>query len=356
MELLELGIAAARAGNRQEARMYLEAATFAKPDNEQAFLWLSFVLDDRKLAMRCLERVLSINPQNEQAKRGLTWLQSQGAAQGVPLPRRLTDAEMSALLGALNHPDEQVAVKAIRQLGEAGDARAVDRLLHLLVVGKSKTIQAQARAALIAIGTASVEPALNRLMRETDLSVASQLAAVLARVHSMAALAACREVVEKAPHPATRYAMVVNLTASSHGEAALGIIRDYVADAQQDERARAAVVTALGQGIKSKTLNADQGLSTLSGMAADLCLSWLLRQAALLALGISNQPFAVRQILSALSDKDERVRLAAVDALCKFTPPQTSLLDKLAHSADKAVRTRANQILTSLASDRRSTA
>ena len=62
MDLLELGIAAVRAGNRQEARMYLEAVTMAEPDNAPAFLWLSFVLDDRKLAMRCLERVLEIDP------------------------------------------------------------------------------------------------------------------------------------------------------------------------------------------------------------------------------------------------------------------------------------------------------
>lgn len=345
MELLELGIAAARAGNRQEARMYLEAATFAEPENEQAFLWLSFVMDDRKLAMRCLERVLNINPNNEQAKRGLAWLQSQKAGPGMPLPQRLSDDELSALLLALDHSSDQVVTQAILHLSAAGDARAVDPLLQSLLGSKSKTIQAQARAALIAIGTPSVEPALNRLMREADLATALQLAAVLARVHSMAAVAACREVIEKAQHPAARYAMVINLTASSHGEAALGIIRDYLADAQQDERARAAVVTALGQAVKSKTLNADLGLSLLLEIVADSRLSPVLRQAAVLALGISNQPSAVRHILNALGDKDEGIRLAAVDALAKFTPPQTSLLDKLAHSADKAVRARANQIL-----------
>ena len=76
MDLMELGIAAARANNRAEARMFLEAATLEDPTNEQAFLWLSFVLDKPKLALRCLERVLELDPDNQQAKRGLDWLRS----------------------------------------------------------------------------------------------------------------------------------------------------------------------------------------------------------------------------------------------------------------------------------------
>jgi len=145
MELLELGIAAARGGNRQEARMYLEAVTLAEPDNEQAFLWLSFVMDDRKLAMRCLERVLNINPNNEQAKRGLAWLQSQKAGLGMPLPQRLDDGELSVLLRALNHSSDQVVTQAILHLSAASDARAVDPLLKLALGSKSKTVQSQAR-------------------------------------------------------------------------------------------------------------------------------------------------------------------------------------------------------------------
>src|SRR4030042_462036 len=185
MDLMELGIAAARANNRAEARMFLEAATLQDPTNEQAFLWLSFVLDEPKLAMRCLERVLELDPDNQQARRGLEWLRSKKSGTGTLLPQRLSDAEMSAALQALRHPDDQVVVKAIRRLGEAGGARGVDPLVKLLASTKSKAVLSQARTALIAIGTPSVDPVLHLVLNETNPEIASELAGVLGPVHAM---------------------------------------------------------------------------------------------------------------------------------------------------------------------------
>ena len=347
MDLMELGIAAARANNRAEARMFLEAATLQDSTNEQAFLWLSFVLDEPKLAMRCLERVLELDPDNQQAKRGLEWLRSKKGT-GALLPQRLSDAEMAMALQSLHHPVEQVAIKAIRRLGEAGDARGVDPLVKLLTSTKSKAVQSQARTALIAIGTPSVDPVLHLLLNETNPEIASQLAAVLARVHSMAALTACREVTERARHPAARYAMVLNLTASVHGEAALGVVRNYVEDAGQDQRARAAILMAIGQAIKGKTLDANQGVRFLMDIQADPHLRAALGHAALIAMGVSSQPSVLRYILEAMGDKDTQRRVVAVDAIARFTPPQTALLEKLARSPDAVVRKRANQILDQL--------
>jgi HEAT repeat protein len=348
MDLIELGIAAARAKNRAEARMFLEAATLQDPTNEQAFLWLSFVLDEPKLAMRCLERVLELDPDNQQAKHGLDWLRTKKTGTGTLLPQRLSDAEMATALQSLRHPDEKMAIKAIRRLGEAGDARGVDPLSKLLTSTKSKAVQSQARTALIAIGTPSVDPVLRLVLNETNLEIASQLAAVLARVHSMAALTACREVMEQARHPAARYAMALNLTASVHGEAALGIVRDYVEDARQDQRARAAILTAIGQAIKGKTLDANQGARFLMDIQADPNLGASLGYAALMALGASSQPSVMRYILEAMGDKDTQRRMVAVDAIARFTPPQTALLEKLARSPDPVVRKQANQILDQL--------
>jgi len=347
MDLLELGIAAARAKNRAEARMYLEGATLEDPTNEQAFLWLSFVLDEPKLAMRCLERVLELDPHNQQARRGLEWLRSKKGT-GALLPQRLSDAELAVALQSLRHPEKQVVIKAIRRLGEAGDARGVDPLVKLLTSTKSKAVQSQARTALIAIGTPSVDPVLHLLLNETNPEIASQLAAVLARVHSMAALTACREVTERARHPAARYAMVLNLTASVHGEAALGVVRNYVEDAGQDQRARAAILMAIGQAIKGKTLDANQGVRFLMDIQADPHLRAALGHAALIAMGVSSQPSVLRYILEAMGDKDTQRRVVAVDAIARFTPPQTALLEKLARSPDAVVRKRANQILDQL--------
>lgn len=349
MGLLEMGIAAARGGNRAEARMLLEGATLEDPGNEQAFLWLSFVLDEPKLAMRCLERVLEINPANEQAKRGLAWLRGQETAKGgAALPTRLSDADLAAAMKALRHPDEQIVGNAIRRLGETGDSRVVKPLVQLLAASKSKLVQTQARLALIGIGTPSVEPVMDRLMKERNPEIASQLAAILARIRSMAALAACREVVERAAQPVASYSMAINLTASAHGEAALSIVRDYLADARQDERARSAVVMAIGQSVKNKALEAQPGLKALMEIRASLALPSSLQRAALVALGVSSQPSVVRYILEAAGDKDVQMRVSAVDALARFTPPQVALLDKLARSPDQAVRTRANQILDKL--------
>jgi HEAT repeat protein len=345
MDLFELGIAAARAGNKAEARMYLEAVTMAEPDNAQAFLWLSFVLEDPKLSMRCLERVLEIEPDNEQARRGVAWLRSQKGDKAAPLPPLLSDADLTKLVQILKHPDEQIVVRAIRYLGQAGGARAVEPLLNLLTSARSKTLQAEARTALIAIGTPSVDPVLQRLLGESNVDTVGQLAAILARVRSMAALAACRDVMDHARHPATRYAMVLNLTASVHGEAALGIVRDYVFDSTQDLRVRTAIVTALGQAIKNKAADANQGIGFLMDMHLEPAWPISMRQAALIAIGISSQPSVVRYLIEAIGDKDPQLRVAAVDALARFTPPQVAVLDKLAHSPDVVVRKRANQIL-----------
>jgi len=354
MSLLEMGIAAARSGNRAEARMLLEGVTLMEPDNEQAFLWLSFVLDEPKLATRCLEHVLELDPDNEQARRGLSWLRSQQAAKGEVLPQRLSDAELSASLQALSHTDEQTVIGAIRRLWEASDSRAVDPLVKLLVITKSKTIQAQAHAALIAIGTPSVEPVLDRLMKEGDPKVAPRLAAVLARIHSMAALEACREVVKGAEHPVARYLMALYLCASTHGDAAMSVVRDYLADARHDERARASVVMAIGQAIRHGTLEAKQSIQTLMEIKENSSLPPSMQRAALVALGSSSQPSVVRTILEATRDKDVQMRVAAVDALARFAPPQVALLDKLARSRDQAIRTRANQILDKLQADQKS--
>jgi HEAT repeat protein len=354
MNLMEMGLAAARSGNRDEARMFLEAVTLQEPDNEQAFLWLAFVLDDPKLAIRCLERVLEINPDNERAERGLSWLRSRRAGEGEVLPQRLPDAELSTLTWLLNHPDERVVIGAARRLGQVSDSRAVEPLADLLVTTTSDAVRAQARAALTGMGTPSIEPVLGHLMKTRDFKVASQLAAILARIHSMAALEACREVVRRAEQPVARYAMALNLTASAHGEAALSVVRDYLADARQDERARAAIVMALGQGIRRGAMEAKSGVRTLMEIWANASLPASVQRAALLALGASSQPSVVKHIFGATGHQDVHMRVTAVDALARFVPPQVELLDRLARSTDKVVRTRARQMLEKLQTDQES--
>lgn len=72
--ILEQAMVAARAGRKAEARQLLERVLEADERNEQAWLWMSGVVDDDAERIICLENVLTINPYNETARKGLAAL------------------------------------------------------------------------------------------------------------------------------------------------------------------------------------------------------------------------------------------------------------------------------------------
>jgi tetratricopeptide (TPR) repeat protein len=74
VELLQRGIAAAKAGQKQAARQALLQAIELDEQNEQAWLWLSGVVESFEDRRVCLENVLTINPNNGHAQAGLRWL------------------------------------------------------------------------------------------------------------------------------------------------------------------------------------------------------------------------------------------------------------------------------------------
>jgi tetratricopeptide (TPR) repeat protein len=75
--LLQQGIAAAKAGRMQEARQVLFKVIELDERNEQAWLWLSSVVESLEDKRVCLENALAINPQNSHALSGLRWLDQQ---------------------------------------------------------------------------------------------------------------------------------------------------------------------------------------------------------------------------------------------------------------------------------------
>ncbi len=77
------GIRAHRAGKTSEARALLEKAVEADSYNEQAWLWLSAVVETPEEQRTCLNNVLVINPDNENARQGLAMLKSPGEASQV---------------------------------------------------------------------------------------------------------------------------------------------------------------------------------------------------------------------------------------------------------------------------------
>jgi tetratricopeptide (TPR) repeat protein len=73
-DLLKQGIAAARAGRTDEARQKLMRVIELDEQNEQAWLWLSGVVESNADRRLCLENVLTLNPANTAAQKGLRLL------------------------------------------------------------------------------------------------------------------------------------------------------------------------------------------------------------------------------------------------------------------------------------------
>lgn len=72
--LLQQGIATAKAGNKAEARALLMKLIEIDERNEQGWLWLAGVVEAPDDMRTCLENVLALNPDNKQARKGLAWL------------------------------------------------------------------------------------------------------------------------------------------------------------------------------------------------------------------------------------------------------------------------------------------
>lgn len=95
-EWLRQGIAAARAGDTENAYELLLKVVDVDEYNEQAWLWLSSVVESDADREVCLENVLAINPENKVAKAGLVHLHSKAAelaAAAETLPEPVSRSE-----------------------------------------------------------------------------------------------------------------------------------------------------------------------------------------------------------------------------------------------------------------------
>jgi tetratricopeptide (TPR) repeat protein len=73
-ELRRQGIAAAKAGQKDEARQLLQQSLRLDPGSEAAWLWLVSVSRDQRERLFCLNKLLEINPNNEMALQSLQQL------------------------------------------------------------------------------------------------------------------------------------------------------------------------------------------------------------------------------------------------------------------------------------------
>ncbi len=84
-DYLQQGIAAAKAGDKSRAFDLLTCASEIPAISEQAWLWLSSVVNDDSERLYCLDRVLRINSQNTAAQRGSAILRQKGFFPAVPV-------------------------------------------------------------------------------------------------------------------------------------------------------------------------------------------------------------------------------------------------------------------------------
>ncbi|EFO81702.1 TPR repeat-containing protein [Oscillochloris trichoides DG-6] len=84
---MQLGIEAARDGNKEEARNLFRLLTLQDPANAQAWLWLAGVAENREERQASLERVVELEPTNEMALKGLQALGvTPGSRAATPAP------------------------------------------------------------------------------------------------------------------------------------------------------------------------------------------------------------------------------------------------------------------------------
>lgn len=82
-QLLKEGIAAAQAGQKEQARQLLLQVIALDEEVEAAWLWLAGVVDEPEEEQICLENVLILNPGNTAAQRGLQQLRGQNLVSAV---------------------------------------------------------------------------------------------------------------------------------------------------------------------------------------------------------------------------------------------------------------------------------
>ncbi|MEP7289198.1 MAG: hypothetical protein ABI947_25885 [Chloroflexota bacterium] len=84
--LLKSGVAAAKAGNKQSARLILEQVLELDDNSETAWMWYAMVVETVREKRICLENVLEINPNNQRAREALLRLEPPPSSSSVKPP------------------------------------------------------------------------------------------------------------------------------------------------------------------------------------------------------------------------------------------------------------------------------
>jgi tetratricopeptide (TPR) repeat protein len=170
LQFLQQGIAASRSGNPDQARELFQQAVRLDPQNETIWLWLASVARDDKERFFCLKQLLTINPQNEFALKGMQALGVKAAPETVQAAPStsvpvLSDEKYSRLQQMLDdflrHYSPQPVDRLMIQWGHKpkgryseGGGKRLQRTFY--VAAALVTLVVVAGIALIAVGAGSM--------------------------------------------------------------------------------------------------------------------------------------------------------------------------------------------------------
>jgi tetratricopeptide (TPR) repeat protein len=122
-DVLEAGIAAARAGDRPQAAALLAQAVRANPTSEAGWFWLGVVCEAQDQRAYCLRRALALNPQHAQARQLLESLAP--AAPPAPLPLAVSTSPATSRADLRHSPSPSVSIsEAASQLASVSSPAA----------------------------------------------------------------------------------------------------------------------------------------------------------------------------------------------------------------------------------------
>jgi len=133
---LQQAITAAKAGRRAEARHLLEIVLDADQHNEQAWIWMSAVVDSDQERIICLQNVLTINPQNETVRKGLAALGVAPDEGDAPASPSISEgiSEDYAVASTLTSPTWSVEENVPSDLSTTSDRRPFIAITVVLVL------------------------------------------------------------------------------------------------------------------------------------------------------------------------------------------------------------------------------
>jgi CheY-like chemotaxis protein len=165
------GIAAAQARQFDRARPLLEQATTADPSDPVAWFWLAIASPSPGAAMRCLRRVLELEPAHEQARNGLVTLLQTVAQRLAAAGARAEALDLAAEATRLA-PNSQSVWLSIAALTDDQKERIEALRKAVAITPDDAQLRTRLRQALLARG---VMPSIDRAEARTCFTEAAAI-------------------------------------------------------------------------------------------------------------------------------------------------------------------------------------